>query len=278
MVSEAPPHLRKACIVAAHPDDEILWFSALAGRVERIVLCFLGNSRHPDWGPGRASALCRAPFRDCLCLGLDEADVYDLAYWPDPVACPEGLILEKASDRRVSGRYRSNFGRLTAELGVCLRGFDTVFTHNPWGEYGHEEHVQVYRAVRAVQAELGFELWCSAYGGSRSGGLMGRCLEAAGDISALTLETDAALARAVAASYREAGVWTWFADYAWPERESFLRITPGRAGRGSALAVPLNYLEMGRPPLGLLDRSPRQVVHKLRRVLSGSARPDVPLI
>jgi hypothetical protein len=84
MLSEEPSFLRNACLVAAHPDDEILWFSALARRVDRIFLCYLGNPAHPKLGRGRAAALGQAPLTDFVCLGLDEADVYDLARWPDP--------------------------------------------------------------------------------------------------------------------------------------------------------------------------------------------------
>ena len=48
---------------------------------------------------------------------------------------------------------------LRARLGDCRN----VITHNPWGEYGHEDHVQVFRAVTALQAELGFAVWVSGY-------------------------------------------------------------------------------------------------------------------
>lgn len=278
MVSEAPPYLRKACIVAAHPDDEILWFSALARRVERVFLCYLNNDSRPQWGRGRRAALALPPLSDFVLLGLDEADVFDLARWPDPLVSLEGLVLEKTRDRGAAQRYHENFRRLTEELGSCLRGFDTVFTHNPWGEYGHEEHVQVYRAVRAAQADLGFDLWCSAYGGSRSAGLMGRCLEASTDIASFSLDTDREFAEAVAARYRDAGVWTWFPEYVWPEREHFLRLTTGRRGQGSALAVPINYLDMGRPLPGLLDRSPREIGRRLRGALPWSPRPKFPFL
>lgn len=274
MLSEEPSFLRNACLVAAHPDDEILWFSALARRVDRIFLCYLGNPAHPKLGRGRAVALGQAPLTDFVCLGLDEADVYDLARWPDPDPTPAGVALAKARHGASERRYRDNFARLAAELGQRLRGFDTVFTHNPWGEYGHEEHVQVYRAVRAVQPGLGFDLWCSAYGGSRSAGLMARCLQGAG-IESFSLDTDQALAREVAERYKAAGVWTWFEDYIWPERESFLRLTPGARPPKTVPAVPLNYLDLGLPVPGLADRSLRGIVRKARQFWPLSARPPV---
>lgn len=277
MVSEEVPRLSNACIVAAHPDDEVLWFSSIVTRVARTYICYLGNPNRPALGRGRKAALDAPPLADFASLGLDEADVYDLARWPDPDPTPAGLALDKARDAATQNRYRHNFARLTEELAGRLAGFDTVFTHNPWGEYGHEEHVQVYRAVRQVQDRLGFRLWCSAYAGSRSQALMARCLAGA-RVESVTLDTDAGFARQVAQRYKENGVWTWFDDYVWPERESFLRFIPPGAGRHAPRPIPLNYLEMGRPPVPLADRTLRGLARKLRSRLPLAVPPDTPLV
>jgi len=133
MVSEEVTHLRNACIVVAHPDDEVLWFSSLVARVAETFICYLGNPNRPALGRGRRSALEQPPLDGFTCLGLDEADVYDLARWPFPTPSPVGLALEHAKDELVLDRYQDNFFRLTEALSSSLAGFDTVFTHNPWG-------------------------------------------------------------------------------------------------------------------------------------------------
>jgi len=219
----------------------------------------------------------QAPLAGFTSLGLDEADVFDLARWPEPEPCPAGLALGKARVAATEPRYRENFTRLTDTLGGCLAGFDAVFTHNPWGEYGHEEHVQVYRAVRHVQESLGFDLWCSAYVGSRSHSLMARCLDGT-RVESITLDTDAAFARAVAAHYKEHGVWTWFDAYVWPERESFLRLTPGAGGRAGMQSAPLNYLDMGAPMVSLADRSLRSLARRAGERLSLANRNETPFV
>ncbi len=54
-----------------------------------------------------------------------------------------------------------NFHRLRDMLRPELEGLDAVVTHNPWGEYGHEEHIQVFRVISAQAEEMGFRVWVS---------------------------------------------------------------------------------------------------------------------
>jgi len=277
MVAEEVSSVRNACIVVAHPDDEILWFSSIVRHVSLILVCFEGNPSRPKMGEGRRAAIEQIPLPRFVSLGMDEADVYDQARWPSPDTAPEGLRLAKAADALAIRRYRQNFPRLRDDLRQRLAGFDTVFTHNPWGEYGHEEHVQVYRAVAGIQRELGFALWCSSYAGSRSLGLMSRCLEGA-RVDAITLDTDPAFARRAAALYQAQGVWTWFDEYAWPRQESFLHFAGASKKGAGPQSLPLNYLEMGPPPTPLADRSLRGLARKARRLLRLDSGPDTFLI
>lgn len=50
--------LQNACIVVAHPGDELLWFSSIADMVDRIIVCYPGGEEHQR-------ALARHP------LGID---------------------------------------------------------------------------------------------------------------------------------------------------------------------------------------------------------------
>ena len=55
-----------------------------------------------------------------------------------------------------------------------------VIAHGPWGEYGHEEHVQVFRVVASLATEMGFRLWLPAYVAPKSEALMLRNLKYCG--------------------------------------------------------------------------------------------------
>ncbi len=114
---------KKALIIVAHPDDEIIWMGG-------TILT------HPelDW---TVFSLCRSTDQDrepkfrrvCARLGakaiisdLDDNDILDLV---DATREAERLILENIKDVAI----------------------DILFTHGKNGEYGHERHVAVHDAV-----------------------------------------------------------------------------------------------------------------------------------
>ena len=161
-------------LVVAHPDDEILWFSSVVQSVDHIVFCFLEIEGDPARSEGRRQALRDFPLKQISILGIKEAGVFDLADWQNPKPTAAGLELRRADDggRRREAVYGRNYEELRERLRQGLTGYRNVITHNPWGEYGHEEHVQVYQAVKDVQSQLGFNVWVSNYCSNRSFRLM----------------------------------------------------------------------------------------------------------
>ena len=154
----------RAAIVMAHPDDEVLWAQCAPGRVGRVVLAYEELPVSPEdlRGPaGRALAALSAAGRE-------------------PAARRDRRVRHRGLAR--PGRDRRPGWRWTAGPGAMLRlhrrglpcplrrgwwrgcvprspGVRTVITHSPWGEYGHEDHVQLFRAVDALRPELGFAVW-----------------------------------------------------------------------------------------------------------------------
>lgn len=239
-----------AALVFAHPDDEVLWASSILGRAARVILAFGDVPGKPVLSAGRRRAVARLPIAALESLDLPEAGAFDFAAWPDPTPTPQGLALPGRGGPRAAaaaGAYAENHARLIELLRPRLAGLAAVVTHNPWGEYGHEEHVQVFRAVEALRGELGFALWVTGYVSEKSAGLMRRCL---GGLGASTeLPTDLGLGARLQALYAEEGCWTWFDDYVWPAREVFHRWAPeSSARRGSAHAMTCLRLGWTAPP------------------------------
>jgi len=142
--------IRRALMVVAHPDDEVLWAGGLllersAWSVFVMTLC-------------RASDLDRAPrFQQSLgCLGA-RGVMGDLDDGPEQAALPEGLVRDTI-------------------LALAPRGpFDLVLTHNLDGEYTtHRRHMEVAWAVRGL-LDQGFlvsdRLWQFAYEDQGGSGL-----------------------------------------------------------------------------------------------------------
>src|SRR4051794_38855889 len=68
--------LRKAAIVVAHPDDEVLWFSSLTAKVGRIVMCYGSNPRAVERGRQRRKVVQAYPFNTVRFLDLPEPDLW----------------------------------------------------------------------------------------------------------------------------------------------------------------------------------------------------------
>lgn len=233
--------LKDAVIVVAHPDDEILWFSSILDKCRAVVACF-GQSANSDesWNHGRATLMENFPLDKVRFLKVRQSDAYETADWKKPTENDFGLQL-----RRPSVSYAENAQTLQQLLADELRNETVVFTHNPWGEYGNEEHVQVFKVVERLRQSLGFDLYVNGYVSNRSLKLMS---ENSGRISGqpLAFKTDVELASALMQKYVQHECWTWLDDYKWPQWELFYQTQPLMEGRvphaGATASPPLNYL------------------------------------
>ncbi len=257
--------LRDSILVVAHPDDEALWFSSILGKVGEIVVCFLDSPGHPEWGRGRARSLGEYPVANISSLELEESGAFNCADWENPTITFSGIDI--VCGRAARRRYRDNFRELRALLKGRLKGRRNVFTHNPWGEYGHEEHVQLYRVVESLQRELGFDLWFSNYCSNRSYPLMLEYIHSF-DSDYVTLPTDSALGEAAREIYRNNGCWTWMDDYLWFNEESFMVNFGQRpkhdAGENGHI-FPLNFMKIRFPPPGQERHHPATLPVRLAR-------------
>jgi hypothetical protein len=232
--SETLSDASDACLVVAHPDDEVLWFSSVLNRVERIVVCFEDCDELPELGTGRRAVRRDYPLGHVDWLCEPEPCTVNAVDWSSVEFGPFGCKLDAAS-QEVQSRYAQSYRALLAKLKPLLSGMQTVFTHNPWGEYGHPDHVQVCRVIESLRAELGFRVLYSGYVSSRTMRLA--TLELPLMSSAFSLPTNAALAESLVQLYVEHDCWTWPRDYTRFSSETFLEkmgASP-RAGWGYSL-------------------------------------------
>ena len=264
-------------LVMAHPDDEALWASSLLPRSQQIILCFEEVASQPAWGDGRRRSLSTFPLNGSISLGLQESEVFDGANWVNPTETEYGLAVRwhVRSMRNFSKvQYQKNYLSLVANLRPLLSNCRSVVTHSPWGEYGHEEHVQVFRAVATLQTEFGFSLWVPGYVSNKSYPLMLRCLDRL-DPHCHSNNTNASLGAQLQSLYARNGCWTWFHDHVWPAREYFYRwlgpdeeATCLRSGRFVEFQMNFMWLDWTPPPTPLHSMFPyalKRSQHYLRR-------------
>jgi len=262
---------QNAILVVAHPDDEILWFSSILDQCKRVLVCFGPSATSKQsWDSGRATVMETYPLTKVEFLKVRQSDAFDAANWNRPTEADSGLQLR----RQTRLRYERNAEELLRLLEPRLKRESLVITHNPWGEYGHAEHVQVFRVLSKLRERLGFEIVVTGYVSNRSALLMSRHLHAfEGD--PILLKTDTTLAHTLKTLYVENDCWTWTADYEWPEYEPFYRLIrqPEAVESGPSSSFPLNYIGYDFAP-SLFRRVARRylplsVKSRIKRALSG---------
>lgn len=216
-----------AAVVVAHPDDEALWLSSVVGSVDRVFFCFADPFGKPRKAAARRQAVAALPLKGVVEIGLPESGARRYVDWAHPRLTPMGIEIVEPTLR---ARYEANFARLTESLRGALAGLESVYTHNPWGEYGHPDHIQVHRAVAALQAELGYTMWFSNYVGRASWTLARQLAGEARWTERVVLPTDLAIAHRLRRVYRRFGAWTWKRGHRWPASETLYGAPP--AGRG----------------------------------------------
>ena len=237
----------KSTLVVAHPDDEALWFSSIVKRVGEIVICFQDIASRPVWTEGRRRCKEIYPLGNATFLGLQESEVFNGSNWMAPVPTHYGLEVSKRKDSFPGfsvQRYQKNYVELRLQLWTRLQFCRNVFTHNPWGEYGHEEHVQVFRTIQDLQPELGFNLWFSNYCSNKSNNLMFQYISGI-ESKYLKLKTNLGLAKSLMHLYQRNNCWTWFENYTWFPQECFMSFKrEGVKKRKMCDIFPLNFIRL----------------------------------
>lgn len=226
-----PAIFDRLAIVMAHPDDEVLWACSALRAAEKIVLVYGELPCARDLSAGRKVAMAEFPLPTLDWLAMVESGVFDSASWPTPRETDYGVYTHPALrclDSFDADRYRRQFAEMRDRLRVSLKGMKNVIAHGPWGEYGHEDHIQVFRVVASLAGEMGFQLWVPGYYAPKSEALMQRNLRFLGRPTA-PLPIDRALAEEIAQIYKRTRTWTWFDSYVWPETERFFPWIAGGA-------------------------------------------------
>ena len=265
---KSPDFLDRSVIVAAHPDDEILWFTAIMEKVDKIIIVFQDFWAHPELGAARAAAISELPHPDVTCLQIAEPGTNGCADWNNPQLTDTGIRFGREATRREVGRmvktvvpildrgpgkrpaqsiqnhYDQNFIAIHQALNGMLEPGTNVFTHNPWGEYGHEDHIQVFRAVDRLRREKQFRLWMSNYCTDRAATLATSYFTSQKP-EFVRLPSDPVYAEKVAEVYRKHDCWTWNDEWQWFEDECYMEapVSQNTVTPGTHL-FPLNFFKL----------------------------------
>src|SRR6185437_8221613 len=282
-----PTMLEKSIIVSAHPDDEVLWFSSLLDKVNEIVICFVNNESYPGWNVGRRKSLAAYPLKSLSILDIDQSKVFNGGDWNNPVVTEYGIEIVNKTPPGQSEKYKKNYENLRQQLEQRLIGRLNVFTHNPWGEYGHEEHIQVYQVVKSLQDKIKFNLWYSNYVSNKSFKLMVSHLNRF-HFEYASFETDKALARDIRDIYKRNKCWTWYDHWEWYNEESFIKERDLEQGdRMVGNLFPINLIKVSLPPVrarksslyySVIGRTIKKLMREIFRKFGLDVRRYVPKV
>ena len=213
--------LANAICVVAHPDDEVLWFASILKEIKKVIIVYHDCPSEPELGEKRTHAISRLPY-EVVSLAIPEAGTYNSAHWQRPRISDYGLSLnQNAISRAAIQAYEQNYYSIKAQLVKHIPMKSTVFTHNPWGEYGHADHVQINRALSDLHTPLRLTLKVSPYISSQSETLA----EFYAENTTITPErrlVDSSYANQIANIYKHCGCWTWVDNWTWNEDEYLL--------------------------------------------------------
>jgi LmbE family N-acetylglucosaminyl deacetylase len=213
-------------VVVAHPDDEILWLSPLVPEAATVLAALPIHADKVAITNGRELVRANYPLKNFEFLPLREAGAFRRSDWLRREPIEQGVTLRKDCPEERARAYFDNYALLLDALKPYVSSHQVIFSHNLWGEYGHEDHVQVARAVVSLARSQGKSVW--AWDGFSTHRLLANGMRLRQDfyrnktrhLPRLRLDVDISLFRDVRQLYRSHGAWTWLDDSYEPSRTS----------------------------------------------------------
>lgn len=176
-------------LIVAHPDDEIIWFPSQY--FDLIVIVFLARHDKPYAEHCRRLALDEHPLKErIILLKIDEP-----GYWKDKNR-KEHYNVAKVTLYHSLLKLKSDYT------------FKQIFTHNSFGEYGHDDHILVHESVKEVFGDT--EIYCPTITNND------HHYE-----PAITMKNDLNFYEKVKQIYIKHKAWTWKLNYVPPEKMAF---------------------------------------------------------
>ena len=208
--------LDKSVLVLAHPDDEILFSLSIVQKVSLIIICF-GACDDKKITKGRKNLIKDFPLKNIVFLEIPEGKGIK-SYLP--LIFHNETYYGIKTDPDSYSKYKENYYILREKLLENISGFKYVITHNPWGEYGNHQHIQLNRCITDLASNLGFRVFVTGYFGGISKNLMYKTINRLNN-KPIIKKNNLILFNKLKKIYKRNNCWTWTDDYNPPAIEIF---------------------------------------------------------
>ena len=188
-------------IIVAHPDDEIIFFSSILRSISKKIICF-SISYDKKVNEGREIIKTKTPFKNWQFLEQRELSSYNFTNL---------------------NSYYENYKKLKSSLSKIIKFGDTIYTHNPWGEYGHEDHILVFDVINSLSKKLKLKIFVNGYVSNNSLNLMSKTQHLLSN-NFKYKNIDHKFNSNIKKKYITNSCWTFDKNYKWPKTEIFFEI------------------------------------------------------
>ena len=241
--------IEKGILIISHPDDECLFASSILEKISKIIICFNNIPAEKIISQARQKSLDNYPIKNLNIISLNLAQsikTFMPINWLNIKENSYGLI----GGYQIKS-YAENYEILLKNLRDLIPINCSIITHNPWGEYGHSEHCQVFKASFQIALEKESKLFVDGYYSNLSR------LFAIKKLHLLMpdfyrFETNMKIYNTLKKHYLNYGCWTWYKNYKLPKVEYFYRINLSKDPNSQTsnkkfLNFPLSYIKHKGP-------------------------------
>lgn len=222
-------NLNNSVLIVAHLDDEIIFASSLIDHVKKIIICFCSNSNEKELTKSRRNLIKNFPNKKFIFLKFEENNGL-LKKLCQKNLNRRFILHDEKEINYVKTRFENDhnymeFKRLLKiRLLSEIKSIENVFTHNPWGEYGHFDHINIHNIIRELTLEKNINLYCFGYITEKNFYYFKNFLKIIDPNKSLILKTNKQEFKNFKKLYIDNNCWTWYKNYELPQEELFFFI------------------------------------------------------
>lgn len=241
--------IKNGILVVSHPDDECLFASSILDEISTIIICYKYIPGEKRISQARQQSLDNYPLKNTNIISLDLSQsikTYMPLNWLNIKENNCGLI---GGYKRKS--YSENYQKILNNLRDLIPINSLIISHNPWGEYGHSEHCQVFKAAFQIALEKDCHLFVNGYYSNLTKVFAAKKLHLLIP-NFYRFETNLKIYERLKKHYLTYGCWTWYKDYKLPKIEYFYKINLSKDQNSIGinkkfLNLPLSYIRHKDP-------------------------------